>query len=82
MNICWIIYCVLAHMLALNRFVNLVFPTKLNTVFSMLSTRVMLAGETKILIFAQSMLCIIPKVKCQCINNYLLIHNILQLFLV
>lgn len=45
MNFCWVIYCVLANFLALNRYVSLAHPNKLNTMFSKRNTQIMLASK-------------------------------------
>lgn len=42
MNFCWVMYCFLAHLLALNRFVNLFWPMHVNLVFSLRNTKILI----------------------------------------
>lgn len=44
MNFNWVIYCFLAHLLSINRFVSMSFPTSINTIFSSINTKIYLAG--------------------------------------
>uniref|UniRef100_A0A915JMW4 G-protein coupled receptors family 1 profile domain-containing protein n=1 Tax=Romanomermis culicivorax TaxID=13658 RepID=A0A915JMW4_ROMCU len=37
---CWFVYCFLAHVMAVNRFVSMYFPLKVNSYFSPVSTKV------------------------------------------
>lgn len=43
MNFCWVIYCFLAHVLALNRFFHVYWPLDMNFVFSMRNTKILIA---------------------------------------
>lgn len=43
MNFCWVIYCFLAHVLALNRFFHVYWPVDTKFVFSMRNTKILIA---------------------------------------
>uniref|UniRef100_A0A915JW63 G-protein coupled receptors family 1 profile domain-containing protein n=1 Tax=Romanomermis culicivorax TaxID=13658 RepID=A0A915JW63_ROMCU len=42
MNFCWVTYCLMAHLLAVNRFVSICYPHKLWHIFSKKNTKIMI----------------------------------------